>query len=118
MYDIATDTYYPDPTDTTSGGIDSGGFNPVSDLPSATPISIGSDVYYPNADGTYTGTNTETGTSYSVTPEQMASLQNPQTSGNASMGNLTGAPTLSNSNTPSVFKIKLNSQFLLKSTKN
>ena len=82
-----------DNIDVSSGGIDLSGFNPVLDLNPANSITIGSDVYYRNADGTYTGTNSETGESFSVTPEQMSSLQNPQTSGNASMKNLAGTPT-------------------------
>jgi hypothetical protein len=74
-----------------TGGIDDGGFNPVTDLPEAERINIGSDVYYRNADGTYTGVNTETNESFTVSEGQMSSLINPETSGNASMADLKGA---------------------------
>ena len=109
MYDESTDTYWPDPVEYDS--FDFGGFNPVSDLETATPTVIGSDVYYYNADGTYTGLNTETGESFPVTAAQLASMQNPQTTGNASMGTLTGTPTKGTANTPSGLTNTINKLF-------
>lgn len=67
-------------------GIDESGIDigvPFNIDPSTTAVK--------NSDGTYTMTNTETGEKSIITQAQLASMQNPQTSGNASMANLTNA---------------------------
>jgi hypothetical protein len=98
-------------------GVDNDGFNPVTDLPEANRINIGSDVYYRNADGSYTGTNTETGESFSVTPEQMGSLVTPESTGNASMADLKGAAYIAKLNDPN-WVTKINNMFGSNLTKN
>lgn len=62
-------------------------------------ITIGSDVYTIQPDGSAIGVNTETGEQFGVTAEQMAALQGGKP---ADMSSLRGTPTLSKTFTPGI----------------
>lgn len=65
-------------------------------------VTIGSDVYTIQPDGSAIGMNTETGEQFGVTAEQMQKMMGGQGFGPGEAGNLRGTPTTSKAFTPGV----------------